>query len=167
MTRYWAIAPYHAEMVDTFERAWSYDQANNCIAIGWPAVGNANKLTLSEIERAIEHAYGPGHSGGVRQIWTFFHQVSPGDIVLARRGLTECLDVGTVTSNAYCDFSRGITRIGGNLQREVKPNFINVEWQHRSPVSVAPRRFSRFTISEIDPIKYRDVIAPTIERKAS
>ena len=54
-------------------------------------------------------------SGGPRapkMIWEFHREIQPGDKVIARRGLSTILGIGTVTKTAYYDFAKGSARIG-------------------------------------------------------
>src|SRR5262245_10417630 len=107
---YWVISPFHADEPAVFEHAWAYDLSHNVIAIGWHAIGDPSRMSLREIEEALQSAYRNPEPGAAAMIWTFFHQIQEGDVVIARRGVTQVIGVGTVTRTAYVDRAEGLAR---------------------------------------------------------
>jgi MoxR-like ATPase len=97
--RYWKIAPG--------EQAFNWDECrtNGFISMGWEDFGDLSIMSREEFDkRAAEKAAedSKGYSeGGTSQLWTFAHGIRQGDRVLANKGLTRILGIGTVTGDYY------------------------------------------------------------------
>jgi len=48
MTRFWIIAPIANG--DLYDKVWEFDLANNCISIGWRAVGDVSKMRREDLQ---------------------------------------------------------------------------------------------------------------------
>ena len=98
--RYWKIAPG--------ANAWYWDEcrAGQFVAMGYNEVGDLEGLTREEYEwRRDEvvrrHKDEPGYAKrGVDQVWRF-HNIQPGNRVVANRGKQEVLAIGTVVGPYY------------------------------------------------------------------
>jgi predicted Mrr-cat superfamily restriction endonuclease len=90
MPRYWAIAPYESENPEIFDKVWQFDVDNNLISIGWGEAGDVSKMTRDELSNAVDLLYGdtrPATKALFRNmLWAFYHEIVPGDFVIARRG---------------------------------------------------------------------------------
>jgi hypothetical protein len=92
-TRYWKVAPGRD--------AWQWDEwrREGFTAIGWNEVGDMSALSRAEFdarrdELVAEHE--DWGESGVKQVWTFAHHIKEGDRVVANRGTSEVLGIGTV-----------------------------------------------------------------------
>jgi predicted Mrr-cat superfamily restriction endonuclease len=90
MPRYWIIAPVESKPPELFEKVWQFDLANNLISIGWEELSDVSQMSREELSAAIASIYldkPPGTQGlYANMIWAFYHEISPGDFILARKG---------------------------------------------------------------------------------
>lgn len=83
-------------------------------------------------------------------IWSFYHEISVGDFVIARRGQKALVAVGKVSEAA-------IYSPGKNPFIE-HPNFLAVSWQQEPRNKVFQDvRFPRFTLAEVSEDKFYDL----------
>jgi len=105
MPRYWVIAPFESKNADTFDKVWQSDLANNVISIGWSELGDVSKMSREELIKAVADAYPDKPNATksliVNMLWSFFHEVMPGDIVIARKGRKILAAVGSVTRTGF------------------------------------------------------------------
>jgi restriction system protein len=131
MTDYWVIAPYDSNIPEVFERAWSYDKENGTIAVGWTELGDISELSKSEIREKLEDTYPSMHKGQVTRdtncLWSFYHEVSIGDTMIARQGTKRIIGIGKVTRTAFYDEDMGRERLGD--ESRYYPHFICVDWK--------------------------------------
>jgi hypothetical protein len=164
--RYWAIAPcfYDARDPESYERVWEFDLANNLISIGWSALGDISSLDEQKLRAAIDAAYpdpdttAQGRASYFGMLWKFYHEIKPGDIVIARRGVKMIAAVGTVIQKAYHDQDKSVP-----TQRTGNPytHHLDVSW-HESPRNkgLDERAFGIATLTQISPEKYRKLVGP-------
>jgi len=167
--RYWVIAPCDSTKKEVFEKAWEYDLQNGTIAVGWKELGDVSKLDRSELEAKYRDAHPEAArnivSLEVNELWAFFHEVSPGDVVIARRGIKKIAGIGTVIGTAYHDDNKGKERVD-HLTEHYYPNFVNVRWE-RKEIKLSQVVFSQVTINEILEDKYRSLLeSPPEEEEA-
>lgn len=95
--RYWKVAPgAQAEL-------WSESRDGGYISIGWSELGNLTGADRDEFveRRARAMAAHPDFTeDGMEQVWKF-RNIRVGDRILANRGTTEIVGVGTVTGPYY------------------------------------------------------------------
>lgn len=98
-TRYWKSAPG--------ENAWHWEECRNgnFIAIGWDECGDISRLSRAEFdslrdELIAKHPEWKWKKAGLNQVWVFA-QIKEGDRIVANRGITEVLGIGTVTGSYY------------------------------------------------------------------
>lgn len=130
MPRYWVIAPFSSIEADMFERVWEFDLANGCISIGWSRLGDVSALDRQTLATAVSTAF-PDKPQGTRtlianMLWAFFHEIQPGDIILARRGRRVLAAVGEVVRSGYY-------ALGKNPALAAPPrvhgNFLDIRWR--------------------------------------
>ncbi|MBU1853955.1 MAG: type I restriction enzyme HsdR N-terminal domain-containing protein [Candidatus Omnitrophica bacterium] len=167
MKRYWVIAPYTAEEAVIFDRVWGYDLRNGTIAVGvGTRIGPSlyDMKDISELRQKTIEVYGELRKGKCRQIWNFIHEISLGDIIIARRGLKKIMGIGEVTEKAFFDYEQGTKRVGFGPENIplgdnfVTGNFLKVKWFGKEEISFDRQTFSLTTIYEISAEKYASLI---------
>jgi len=106
MTRIWVISPFDKRDSEWFETAWTYDQQNNTIAIGWAKIGDPRLFireeSNEELIRVLNQYYppkkgkknnNPNNAGIIRR---FYQTITKGDVIIARKGLNKIIGVGVV-----------------------------------------------------------------------
>jgi restriction system protein len=89
-------------------------------------------------------------------IWAFYHEIKPGDLVIARRGLKTLEAVGEVTGAAF--YAPGKSPVHRH------PNFIEIAWRDQPRNITYPTlAFLRPTIVPIDEQKYNRLCQNEIE----
>jgi hypothetical protein len=95
-TRYWKVAPG--------DKGSRWDEAldGGFIAIGWSQLGDLSGMSLDEFERRREATLRkfPDWGSGVNQVWRFAN-IRVGDRIVANRGTTEVLGIGSVVGPYY------------------------------------------------------------------
>lgn len=127
MPRYWVIAPVESKPARLFDKVWQFDLANNLISIGWKDLGDVSKMSRETLSEAVASTYPdkPRQTRGlyVNMIWTFYHEIAPGDFIIARRGQKTLAAVGEVNRSAF--YAPGKNPAHGH------PNFLEVSWQEQ------------------------------------
>lgn len=143
-TRYWKIAP--SETV----RQWEEWREDGSIAIGWDDLGDISSLSKSEFDKRrdqliAQHPEWQGKKSGVNQVWVFAH-IQERDRIVANRGTTEVLGIGTVTGSYY--FVPNV-RHGHRLP---------VQWDDFTPRRVNESGWNR-TLMEIGREKFEEIVS--------
>jgi len=129
MTRYWVIAPFQSKNSEMFDRVWQFDLANTVISIGWSQLGDVSKMSHEALIEAVASAYperpNTTKSLFVNMLWSFYHEINPGDIVIARRGRKILAAVGKVVKAGFYAFGRNPYLASPDNSH---PNFLEVEW---------------------------------------
>lgn len=162
MTRYWVIAPYDSQRPTIFDAAWGFDVAKGTIAIGWPELGDASQLDRQALDELYSRVF-PGkrqtdHTKDCNVLWRFYHEMLPGDIVIARRGTRRIVGIGKVSGPAFFDEHMGLERVG-NLTDDGYPNLIPVEWEPTN-IDLGHIVFSFYTMTEISAEKFAMLTQP-------
>src|SRR5712664_2338330 len=104
MPRYWVIAPVESKFPE-FDKVWQFDVANNLISIGWSQLGDISKMSREALSNAVVAKYPdrPPSTRGliVNMLWAFYHEISPGDFVIARRGRKTLAAAGKVVRAGF------------------------------------------------------------------
>jgi 5-methylcytosine-specific restriction protein B len=104
MHRYWVMAPVESKPPDLFDKVWQFDLANDLISIGWEELGDVSQMSRDELSKAVAATYPdkPQQTKGLyaNMLWAFYHEIRPGDFVIARRGRKTLAAVGTVNESA-------------------------------------------------------------------
>jgi len=155
MPRYWVIAPFASKNADIFEKVWQFDLANNAISIGWTQLGDVSKMNREALAEAIASAYPDTPNATkalfVNMLWSFYHKITPGDIVIARRGRKTLTAVGKVTKAA--SYAPGKTSPGC-----LHPNFLEIGWLDQPRDKVFSNIvFPMHTVCEITESQYQSL----------
>lgn len=164
------IAPYESTKPQIFEKAWEYDLANGTIAVGWARLGDVSRLKKSEIESRYRQFHGSSVAPSlvtrdVNALWAFYHEISPGDVVIARRGTKRVVGIGTVTGPPFFDERAGRERVG-HLTEDAYPNLLPVRWEKRE-IEFDRIVFSFYTIYEIPEERYLELTRQAERQPAS
>ena len=147
--RYWKIAPG--------ENGWQWNESvdGGFIAIGWDELGDLSEFSRADFGVAVDRA--KKQSGwtkqALEQVWKFAKQIGEGDRIVANRGTTELLGIGTVVGPYYF--------VPGEEQAHRLP----VEWD-----DTVHRRIDeggwRKTLIELDRSKFRGLLeSPPVEHR--
>lgn len=130
MPRYWAIAPFQSSNPEMFNKVWQFDLSSNLISIGWARVGNVSNMGRDELANAVATACpdSPPQTLGLiaNMLWAFYHEILPGDCVIARRGQKTLAAVGRVTACATYNLGRNPLLAA---PEHAHPSFLEVDWQ--------------------------------------
>lgn len=150
-SRYWKIAPGQGA------KFWEENRDNGIIAIGWGQAGDPrahnSKETLAQL-LAGHFGYNEQEArANVRQVWSFLHDIKPGDIIVANQGQSKIMGRGEVTGPAEFRVERG--EYG---------NCLPVRWFDTQERDI-PQQSSWFTtVLEIQPHVYDKLFGVTRER---
>jgi len=159
--RYWVIAPIESQSAEQFDKVWQFDLANNIITIGWPELGDFTKMSREDLSKAIASTY-PDKPPSAKtrlanMLWAFYHEVRPGDSVIARRGRKTLAAVGKVSQSASYEPGRSIY--------QKHPNYLGVLWDEQPRDKVFPDIvFQMITISEISFEQYNNFLEGSGEK---
>jgi hypothetical protein len=159
MKRYWIIAPYDSTRTQIFEKVWEYDLRMGVIAIGWRELGDVSRMTDSDLKSRIMQVYGEKNlTLNFNSVWRFYHEITPGDVIIARRGTKKIAGIGTVTKTAFYDEGMGRERVA-NMTEDFYSNFIGVQWDGgKRDIGFERIVFSFQTIYEISGEKYHSLV---------
>ncbi|MCA9028356.1 MAG: DUF1016 family protein [Planctomycetaceae bacterium] len=137
MPQHWAIAPFNAEDPDVFDAIWAFDLANGIISIGWRDLGDISNLDVPEIRDALIARWpdysARGASSTAKMLHRFYHSISEGDTVVARRGLKEIAGIGTVKQSAIYDpelLLPTFQKFGPEYEAVAFPHHLRVDWRN-------------------------------------
>ena len=142
IVQYWKIAPG--------EKAWNWPdcQRDGYIGIGWEELGDLTGLSREQFEEQRAAAF-ERHEGwtedAVEQVWRFA-QIKIGDRIVANRGTTEVLGIGTVTGPYFY------------LPGERHGHRLPVHWDDVRPRQVNEGGW-RKTLIELDRLKFEAILA--------
>ena len=111
-THYWLFSP------GKDAEKWENFLSNGIMAIGWDKMGDLGTFDTPEALRdRMTEVYGnhPSHS---KMTWQFAHDMKPGDVVFAKRGMKKIIGRGIVTGDYAYDSDAD----------SKYPNSRNVEW---------------------------------------
>ena len=153
MPRYWVIAPVESKPPELFDKVWQFDLTNNLISIGWKQLGDVSKMSRQQLSEAVASTY-PDKPASTKSlfanmIWAFYHEIDPGDLVIARRGRKTLAAIGKVSQAAF--YAPGRNPAHGHT------NFLEVSWQDQPRDKVFPGVvFPMPTLAELSEEQFRN-----------
>ena len=155
MARYWVMAPVESKPPELFDKVWQFDLAQNVISIGWKQLGNVTAMTRNDLAEAVASSYPdkPSQTKGLytNMLWAFYHEMLPGDYVIARRGRKTLVGVGRITGQAIYAPERS--------QYVEHAGFLEVAWQTEPRDKSFPSIvFPMHTLAEFSEDQFRSVI---------
>jgi restriction system protein len=125
MPRYWVIAPVESKPPELFDKVWHFDVANNLLSIGWEELGDVSQMSREQLANTVAATFPekPQQTKGLicNMIWAVYHEIVPGDLIVARRGRKILAAVGKVTVGAT--YSPRKNPAHGH------PHYLQVSWQ--------------------------------------
>jgi restriction system protein len=160
MPRYWVIAPFQSSKPEQFDKVWQFDLSNNLISIGWGRVGDVSRMNRDELATAVAMGCpeSPPQTKALiaNMLWSFYHEIAPGDYVIARRGQKSLAAVGKVLARAT--YSPGKNPLLA-APESAHLGFLQVHWQEvprdKEFLSIV---FPRHTLTELSEDKYRNLV---------
>lgn len=140
--RYWIYSPGDGASI------WDDCYLSGKMAIGWNEIGDLSAYkSKDEMKEAMKEAIDPTSSFmmAAHATWQFVHEMKPGDVVFAKKGMYQLIGRGVVESDYYYDPSHG-----------EYPNLRNVRWTHNG-VWKHPGQAVMKTLTDITP--YTDYVA--------
>lgn len=142
-THYWLYAPgVGANMWDEF-----YD--GGVMGLGWDELGDLSAYETKEDMRLRLQGLHPeentSQKNSAHAVWQFAHDVKPGDIIFAKRGMSEIIGRGVVTGDYEYDED------GSEY-----PNLRNVDWSHKGSWKL-DQKFAQKTLTDVT--DYTDFVA--------
>lgn len=159
MTLYWMMTPYDASYPDIFDAYWAYDLGHRVIALGWDVLGDVSRMTEAQLrDRIVQTQTQHGNDLGYvsRMFRYFYREITPGDVVVARRGLHKVIGIGVVTKAGFYNEKMGNERAANLTNAYIYPNFIGVDWQTRDITS--PKQFTQYAIFKLSEERYRSLV---------
>jgi restriction system protein len=161
MPRYWVIAPVESNPPELFKNVWQFDVAHKLISIGWSELGDTSQMTRETLSNTVAAAYPdkPPPTRGliVNMFWSFYHEISEGDFVVARRGQKILAAVGNVLRTGFYEPGRNPFLASSQYSHS---NFLEVEWHAEPCDKVFPNLvFPRQTLTEIKEDRYNSLLS--------
>ena len=122
---------------------WDECLAGGYICVGWDATGDLRQFpTFDALRTKFEAAY-PNTTGHVttkaKELWTLA-ELQPGDVILANRGTSEILAIGTVTERGYEWLS----------EKDAYKHVVHVDWDTSKAKTIDPvKRWAMTTIAKV------------------
>jgi 5-methylcytosine-specific restriction protein B len=145
------------------ERAayWDECRENGYICIGWDHIGDLSRFAgKEEFRKAFDDRFAEEYGGNksklsvkANEVWTF-RELEPGDTVIANRGTSQVIGIGTVTEPGYV----------WRPEREVYKNTVSVRWTDTTERTLDPPVTSWFasTVAKVPGDLYQRIIAPEV-----
>jgi restriction system protein len=154
MSHYWIIAPVESKNPELFDKVWQFDLANNLISIGWSELGDISKMNREALSNAVLTSYPdkPPQTKALisNMLWAFYHDIGPGDFIVARRGRKTLAAVGKVIRTAFYEPGKNPSS---------HPNFLEVEWQEQPRDKVfSSLVFPMHTLTDISDVQYHKLL---------
>ena len=140
--RYWLYSPGNGASI------WDECYQKGIMAIGWDYIGDlAAYNSKDEMKQAMKEESDPSlsYTMAAHATWQFVHDMKPGDVVFAKKGMYHIIGRGVVESGYEYDPSR----------KEYK-NIRKVKWTHKGEWS-HPGQAAMKTLTDITP--YTDYVA--------
>lgn len=139
--RYWVYAPGEGSYM------WDDFYKRGVMAIGWNEIGDLSLFkNKSEIKEAMKKIYGPNlsYQNATHATWQFANEMKVGDIIFVKKGRSQLIGRGIVTSDYFYD-----------SEAEEYNHIRTVNWTHHGEWSY-PGKAAMKTLTDVTP--YIDVV---------
>ena len=139
--RYWVYAPGEGSYM------WDDFYKRGVMAIGWNEIGDLSLFkNKSEIKEAMKKIYGPNlsYQNATHATWQFVNEMKVGDIIFVKKGRSQLIGRGIVTSDYFYD-----------SEAEEYNHIRTVNWTHHGEWSY-PGKAAMKTLTDVTP--YIDVV---------
>lgn len=133
---------------------WDDCRQNNYICVGWEEVGDLAEFESKEAFREVFRQHFPYNgvesavSRKANELWTL-RELQPGDKVIANRGTSEVLAVGTVNDVGY----------QWRPDRHEYQHTVGVNWDTSVARVIPPvNSWKTTTVARVSPVLYRDIL---------
>jgi 5-methylcytosine-specific restriction protein B len=143
------------------ERAayWDECRENGYICVGWDELDDLSRFaSQEEFRKAFDDQFSELYRGNksklsvkANEVWTF-RELEPGDTVIANRGTSQVVGIGTVIEPGYV----------WHPEREVYKHTVSVQWTDTTERTLDPPVSSWFgsTVAKVPGDLYQRIIAP-------
>ncbi len=144
---YWKIAPG--------EDAWQWEDCRDkgFIAMGWEEIGDISRLSKSEFESKrikLDSRYEGWSKVGLEQLWKFAH-IKEGDRIVANRGTTLVLGIGTVVGPYYFVHDEEFGHRLPVKWDDLRPRLVKEPGWRRTLIELDLEKFERILNSTFSP----------------
>ena len=139
--RYWVYAPGEGSYM------WEDFYKRGVMAIGWNEIGDLSLFkNKSEIKEAMKKIYGPNlsYQNATHATWQFANEMKVGDIIFVKKGRSQLIGRGIVTSDYFYD-----------SEAEEYNHIRTVNWTHHGEWTY-PGKAAMKTLTDVTP--YIDVV---------
>lgn len=139
--RYWVYAPGEGSYM------WDDFYKRGVMAIGWNEIGDLSLFkNKSEIKEAMKKIYGPNlsYQNATHATWQFANEMKVGDIIFVKKGRSQLIGRGIVTSDYFYD-----------SEAEEYNHIRTVNWTHHGEWPY-PGKAAMKTLTDVTP--YIDVV---------
>ncbi|EMG33935.1 AAA family ATPase [Streptococcus oralis] len=139
--RYWVYAPGEGSYM------WEDFYKHGVMAIGWNEIGDLSLFkNKSEIKEAMKKIYGPNlsYQNATHATWQFVNEMKVGDIIFVKKGRSQLIGRGIVTSDYFYD-----------SEAEEYNHIRTVNWTHHGEWTY-PGKAAMKTLTDVTP--YIDVV---------
>ncbi len=139
--RYWVYAPGEGSYM------WEDFYKRGVMAIGWNEIGDLSLFkNKSEIKEAMKKTYGPNlsYQNATHATWQFANEMKVGDIIFVKKGRSQLIGCGIVTSDYFYD-----------SEAEEYNHIRTVNWTHHGEWPY-PGKAAMKTLTDVTP--YIDVV---------
>lgn len=127
---------------------WEEFYRDGVIALGWGEIGDLETFaSKDEIKQKMKEAYGSesSYKNSAHAVWQFSRDMKIGDIIFVKKGRTEIIGKGVVTSEYEYDEDRG----------DYYSNVRQVKWTHKGRWEIDSHTHLK-TLTDVTP--YRDFV---------
>jgi restriction system protein len=164
MPRYWIIAPIESSNAERFEKVWQFDLTNGFVSIGWQQLGDISKMSRETLSQAVASTFPekPPQTKSllVNMLWAFYHEISAGDFVIARKGRKTLAAIGKVAGPASYKPNKN--------PAAPHSHFLEIQWLPSPRDKTFPMIvFPMHTLSETSEEQYRHLLEGSITQSVA
>ena len=110
---------------------WDETRGQRCITINWENTKDLSRLTKDALEKIVGHR-------SVDQVWSFVHDIQPGDTIVANKGESKVVGVGLVETPYLAPNNDKNPRKAAREHRHARL----VNWEIATPAPIdLPKKF--------------------------